>query len=212
MKIALCDDAGNDRAAMERRILQLYPGAKIEQFENGFVLLDFLERNSRNVDVLFLDMKMPHLDGVDTAIEIKQTYPHLPIIAVTRYPGEYAVPAYEFSPVHFLVKPVSCEALKTAFGRVLKNLRPDTELLAVQAKGLTRYFPLDTVYSIQAAGAKVEIITPDDAVETPKTLEYYEHALSNQGFFRIHKNSIINLAYVREVDIEAQDTAIIEKI
>lgn len=48
MKIALCDDAGNDRAAMERRILQLYPGAKIEQFENGFVLLDFLERNSRN--------------------------------------------------------------------------------------------------------------------------------------------------------------------
>jgi len=209
VKIALCDDRKNDRTAMETLILELYSNAEIHHFENGFVLLEFLEQNSRIINILILDMKMPHLNGVDTAAEIKRCYPHLPIIAVTLYPAEYAVPAYEFSPVHFLVKPITHQSLKSAFVRAIKGFRPDTELLSVQFMGIIRYLPLDTICSIQSDGKRVKIITQDESIETSKTLDYYEKTLADKGFFRIRKSGIINLDYVREVDTTSKSCAVI---
>ena len=87
---------------------------QIEEFHNG---LNFVEDYSGDLDVVFLDIEMPHLNGMEAAKRVREKDPSLGIIFVTNM-AQYAIRGYEVNAIDFIVKPVKyfvfADTLKSA--------------------------------------------------------------------------------------------------
>src|SRR5690606_30221640 len=86
----------------------------IESFDNSIQALSFLNEN--NVDLIFLDIEMPELNGIEFIQALKQPRPN--IILTTSHP-EFALEAYENNVIDYLVKPIALPRFNTAVSKVL---------------------------------------------------------------------------------------------
>ncbi|MEK4713052.1 LytTR family DNA-binding domain-containing protein [Sporosarcina sp. FSL K6-5500] len=154
-------------------------------------------------DVVFLDVEMPKMNGVEVAkvlVELKK----VPlIIFATAYP-QFAAEAFRINAIDYLLKPYDEEQLKQTIHRIEKivypSLPPDTAeklgKLAVEAGGEIDYIlPQDILYMYRDEKV-TKIITRTDNYEIRTTLKELESRLVPFSFFRIHKGYLVNLIYV----------------
>jgi len=116
MRIVAVDDEYLQLQAVEVAIRMCEPDCELNCFEDPIDAKEFIEQNE--VDVVFLDVQMPGITGVELAKQIKQIKPMVNIIFCTGY-SEYAVAAMELRASGYLTKPVKMEAVKME----LENLR-----------------------------------------------------------------------------------------
>src|SRR5699024_4523098 len=95
----------------------------LKTFQKGKEGLEFILRES--VDVVFLDIHMPEIDGLQLAEKILEKKPHIDIVFVTAY-NEYAVTAFELSAIDYLMKPVKPERLQKTVGRLREEKKIQT--------------------------------------------------------------------------------------
>lgn len=154
-------------------------------------------------DVVFLDVEMPKMNGVEAAkvlVELKK----VPlIIFATAYP-QFAAEAFRINAIDYLLKPYDEEQLKQTIHRIEKIVYPslpadNTEKLgklAVEAGGEIDYIlPQDILYMYRDEKV-TKIITRTDNYEVRTTLKELESRLVPFSFFRIHKGYLVNLIYV----------------
>ncbi|WP_102348478.1 LytR/AlgR family response regulator transcription factor [Bacillus sp. Marseille-P3661] len=154
-------------------------------------------------DVIFLDIEMPLMNGIETAkalIELKKS----PLVVfATAYP-QFAVEAFRYDAVDYLLKPYDEDQLKETIERIEKKLGPSKEIsiekttgkLAVEADGEIFYVePKDILY-IFRDDKITKIIAKSGEYETKTPLKDLENRLSTYHFFRIHKGYLVNLKYV----------------
>jgi len=178
---------------------------------------DALERlRTADVDVLFLDIQMPGLTGFDLLERLDRD---LPVIFTTAY-DQYALEAFAVNSIDYLLKPVDPDRLSRALDkltRLSKESRPDVralarELAAQLAPGrrldriasrvgdrttlldvtrITHFFSKDKL-TFAAASGREHVID--------YTLSDLEERLDSKRFVRIHRATIVNTAYVQELD------------
>ncbi len=112
MQIAICDDEEEIRDLLKRKITDLYPGAGLHVYGSG----DELLKAGKHVDLLLLDIQMPGLNGMDTAVEFRKKNPQAVLIFVTALEG-YVFQAFDVGAFHYLVKPFDGEKLKEVLRR-----------------------------------------------------------------------------------------------
>ena len=101
LRIAICDDEKEIRNNIERNIRLIYADVSIVQFEDGKTLLAYTEQ----IDILFLDIQMQPIDGMETARELRKAGNRMTIIFVTAI-EEYVFQAFDVGAFHYLVKPI----------------------------------------------------------------------------------------------------------
>jgi two-component system LytT family response regulator len=178
---------------------------------------DALERlRTADVDILFLDIQMPGLTGFDLLERLDRD---LPVIFTTAY-DQYALEAFAVNSIDYLLKPVDPDRLSRALDkltRLSKESRPDVralarELAAQLAPGrrldriasrvgdrttlldvtrITHFFSKDKL-TFAAASGREHVID--------YTLSDLEERLDSKRFVRIHRATIVNTAYVQELD------------
>ncbi|MCB9300413.1 MAG: response regulator transcription factor [Lewinellaceae bacterium] len=171
--------------------------------------LSFL--SSQSVDLIFLDIQMPKLKGLD----FLRTLPRKPIVIVTSAHEEYALESYELDVCDYLLKPFR-------FSRFLKAVNK-AQLLAQQSQNPAPLPPsspleeeprqlfikadkrliqveLTEVYFLESYGNFVKVWLADTFHLTARTLSGFEAELPESDFFRIHKSYIINRKYIRYVE------------
>ncbi len=121
MNVAICDDNLKDIVIIEK-YLDRISKSKIEcdVFQSGEELILAYKRNKARYDVVFLDMEMCQLNGIETANYLREIDEYMIIIFVTIH-TEYMRESFKCAPFRFLVKPVEFDEMQTVFNDIQKN-------------------------------------------------------------------------------------------
>jgi DNA-binding LytR/AlgR family response regulator len=155
------------------------------------------------VDVLFCDIKMPGLDGVELARVVSRFAERPHIVFVTAY-DDRAVDAFDLQAIDYVMKPVRAARLAEAVRRVVTADTGDTpteedETIAVELAGVTRFVRRSQVRYVEAHGDYARLHTAADNHLLRSTLAELEERWADVGFVRIHRSTLIALAHVDEV-------------
>ncbi|WP_164667334.1 LytR/AlgR family response regulator transcription factor [Virgibacillus doumboii] len=185
-----------------------YPSA-----ENGQQLIDLYVEHEP--DVIFLDVQMPGMTGVEAAKRITElAYIQSPLFVFTTAFDEYAVDAFEIEAVDYLLKPYDDSRFHKTMKRVRKkiaqmdvkedkntpsqNETPASKLLVDDGERMVVLSPDAICYAVPAKRL-LEIHTKDEVIESRMTLQELEDKLRGLSFFRVHRSYLVNLNYVREI-------------
>lgn len=175
--------------------------------QSGAEALRILEREP--VDVIFLDIRMPGLTGLDLARVLARFRQPPPVVFVTAY-EDHAVAAFELNAVDYLLKPVRADRLSEAIRRAIDaagTLRPAEpaadETIPVELAGVTRFVNRSTVRFVEAHGdyARLHTDTGSHLIRVP--LSTLEERWADAGFVRIHRRLLVALRHVTEVHFDA---------
>ena len=170
---------------------------------------------AHQIDVIFLDIKMPELSGV----EFLKTLSHPPQVILTTAYSEYALEGYEYSVVDYLLKPISFQRFLKAVNKIkipetdkakppgTNKPKDDFVFLKVDQSHLKiRY---QDIHYIQGYGNYVKIFMPERKILISETLTHLENILPEERFVRIHKSYIVaihGIEKIAENKITVQDT------
>jgi DNA-binding LytR/AlgR family response regulator len=168
--------------------------------------------NDEPFDVVFCDIKMPGLDGVELARVVARFAQRPQIVFVTAY-DDHAVDAFDLQATDYVMKPVRADRLAEAVRRVVTAGAPDTaagddETIAVELAGVTRFVRRSQVRFVEAQGdyARLHTSTESHLVRTP--LSVLEERWAQVGFVRIHRSTLVALAHIEEVRVSDGRTTV----
>src|SRR5690349_10687927 len=187
---------------------------EIRTAKNGPEALKILQ--AADLDVVFCDIKMPGLDGIDLARVLSRFANRPQIVFVTAY-DEHAVAAFELEATDYVMKPVRAERLAEAVRRVVTAGTPTTpqppedtgdEVIPVELAGVTRFVQRSTVRYVEAQGDYARLHTGQNSHLVRIPLSTLEERWRDAGFTRIHRSTLVALAHVDEMRVESGRCAV----
>lgn len=200
VKIAICDDAAEDIARLSKALSTYNPLFEIVSFSSGKTLMDELIDGDFTVDLLFLDIYMPELDGIQTAQKIRSIRKDLKIIFLSSSRDHYPQ-AYEIFAFNYLVKPFDQEKLYAVLERALDELRKESGYkIRIQYKGIVHRVDCREILYIESQDKLLLFHLADGSIlQCYGRLEEILKELPEQCFFRCHQSFLVNLSHVVEV-------------
>jgi len=154
---------------------------------------------------VFLDIRMPGLDGLELARVLSRFARPPEIVFVTAF-EQHAVEAFELQAVDYLLKPVRPERLSDAIRRLGAPARDtaagsdgDPGRIAVETGGRTRMIERDAIRFVEASGDYVRLHTEGGAFLVRVPISSLEEAWRDAGFVRVHRRYLIALRHVSEL-------------
>lgn len=172
--------------------------------------------STHTVDLIFLDIRMPRLSGLD----FLRTLHHRPLIIITSAYEEHALESFDLEVCDYLLKPFRFDRFLKAANRALalytlkkqateQPAAPASPSPATPAEPARIYIKsdkkqvqleLDDVYYLESVGNYVKVWGEQKYVLTPRTLSSFEEQLPADTFVRIHKSYILNKKYVHYIE------------
>ncbi|MGV8084542.1 MAG: LytR/AlgR family response regulator transcription factor [Coriobacteriia bacterium] len=151
-------------------------------------------------DVLFLDIQMPGLTGVQLAAALSGLSRPPAIVFVTAH-SEHAVNAFEVNATDYLMKPVELPRLKQAISRLtpVREPLPKVERIPVEKGGRKLLLNVADILYVMAKDDYSYLFTTTDRFLSTMSLAQLEEKLASAGFYRVHRRYLTNLGFVREV-------------
>ena len=182
-----------------------------ETFTNSLKAIEYLQNNK--IDLIFLDIEMPNLSGMDflRTLEIQ------PMVIFTTAYSEFAVDSFEFNVVDYLLKPIEFNRFVKSANRALKQynlLQPEetgdlsagakdkeTEpYILVKSGTKIHKIPKDEITHIQSDSNYVYFFTHTERVISVFTMKEVLDLIDDTSFIRIHKSYIINLSQIELIE------------
>jgi DNA-binding LytR/AlgR family response regulator len=180
--------------------------SKLDSFEitgeckNALKAFEFLKKEK--IDLMFLDINMPEITGLD----FLKSLPNPPYVIITTAYREYAIEGYDLDVVDFLLKPISFERFLKAMNRFCNRTRSsasksgnnsgdnqEKKYLYIQdGKNIFKLLHED-VYYFEGYGEYVKVITTNKTYMVRDSLTEFENKLAQEHFIRIHKSFIVNI-------------------
>ena len=148
---------------------------------------------SLNPDLVFLDVQMPGMSGIEVAERMGDEMP--PIIFVTAY-DKFAINAFDLAAVDYLLKPFDDERFAQAFARVRKTAKPRQQYadrISVESRGQTRVVPVEDIQYITASGPYAELHVGKNAWAVRERMQALEERLDPDRFIRTHRSVIVRI-------------------
>ena len=159
------------------------------------------------VDVVFSDISMPGLDGMELA-RVLARFAHRPAVVFVTAHDQHAVDAFAISAVDYVMKPVRPERLAEAVRRVVRAVAPapesrdEDETIPVELGGITRFVSRRDIRYVQAHGDYVRLHTDTGSHLVRIPLNTLEERWAAAGFVRIHRSTLVSLKHVTQVRMD----------
>ncbi len=192
----LVDDEPLAIALLQRHFEQLDSFEVKGTCSNAVKALEFL--NSNKIDLLFLDIEMPKISGID----LLKTLRNPPKVIITTAHREYAVDGYDLDIIDYLLKPITFDRFFKAIERYLRlsnNVLPEllhsSEQKFMYIKSGNKFFKIDTadILYIESLKDYIKIFTKEKEIIAKYKIGDFEQETTSKGFLRIHRSFIVNL-------------------
>lgn len=201
MLLAICDDEAAQLDRLEG-YLQKYidnNNIRLRRYDSGFKLLEEYE-NGKRYDVVFLDIMMKPMNGMDVAKRLRLLDSRVIIIFLTNL-QEFAVDGYEVNAFRYLLKPLAEGQFDVVFNEALREetLRQQRYyVINAKENGIFKIDMDDIVY-LESFGRNMIAHLNDRDVNYVENISSVEEKLTHFGFMRIHKSYIVNFMYVFQI-------------
>ncbi len=205
LKIAICDDEKVFVEETKEKIESYLEFAhsdltyQINRFCSGEDLIASMEENT--FDIIFLDIMMDGINGIETAKKIAPISPETMIVFISSS-KEYALDAYEVNAFYYLTKPLSNEKFALVFEKCMGKIASlDNSYLAVRGTdGVNKVYLRDIVYCF-TSGHKLNLLLKDGTklICYMKMAEFFSACAGDKRFLQTHKSFAVNLDYVKMV-------------
>jgi two-component system, LytTR family, response regulator len=210
LKTIIIDDEPDSIKLLELQLAQHCPEVEIAgSFTSSLKALPIIEKSQP--DIIFLDIEMPVMNG----FQLLEKILHLPfsVIFITAY-NQYALKAFRFNAVDYLVKPIDAHDLIEAVAKAGKRIRPTATQLSLLQKqmrgepatriaipgqqGGISFIDLNEIIYSEASNNYSKLILADGKqFLISKTLKDVQEVLEEEHFLRVHRQYIINLNHVK---------------
>ncbi|MGW3315271.1 LytR/AlgR family response regulator transcription factor [Streptomyces fungicidicus] len=175
------------------------------------------------IDVVFLDIQMPGLDGLDLA-RLLTGFARPPLVVFVTAHEDFAVQAFDLKAVDYVLKPVRRERLAEAVRRAVE-LRaagrrgaaapripvhePDPDHIPVELGGVTRFVAVDDITHVEAQGDYARLHTGRASHLVRIPLSTLEERWRSRGFVRIHRRHLVALRHIGELRLDAGTVSVL---
>ncbi len=170
----------------------------ISSFSTGEQLLFHLSDNPNQADIIYLDILMGSLNGMDTAKKLRENKCKSEIVFLTTS-EDYVYDAFDISPVHYLLKTAtSPEKFEEVFLRAVELVRKkETDMFICEVANTQKVIPIKDISFFEIWKRVITVhYNGKETVEFYSTMEELEKQLMDKGFVRIHRSFIVNLHYI----------------
>lgn len=171
----------------------------IEEFEDGIKALEYIQNNK--VDIIFLDINMPMLDGI-TLSKVINSLENKPLIVFITAHKEHAIDAFEVGAFDYIMKPYSENRIITSLKRLEKseeNKQNKVDRLTFWKNEKLIVVNTEDIYYCQADERKVIIFTKNDKFEVVSGISDFFKKLPQGNYFKCHRSYIVNLDKITEI-------------
>lgn len=212
IKVLLGDDEAGMRRILRKAIEKTEGFEIVGEGEDGLSVLSLSEKLKPHV--IFLDVEMPEMNGVECAKKIMDINPKTIIIFATAH-SEYMSDAFQLYAFDYLVKPFKMDRIYQTLERIkaliLKNDKEEEPIhkilrhehgphkLLIKNKEGISFIDTNEIIIVQREDRSTVIYTADASYTTSEGLSEIEERLDEQDFLRSHKSYIINLSMINKI-------------
>lgn len=209
MKILIVDDEPLARARMSRLLQDVVNAEIVGEAKSGKEAL--LRSSVLHPDIVLLDIRMPEMSGLETALHLSQMQ-HPPAVIFTTAFSEHALAAFEANAVDYLLKPIRRERLEEALNKAQKINRAQLLELGKQEEinqarshisaymgGNLQLVPSENIYYFQAEQKYVSVHHSDGQLLIDDSLKSLEDEYGER-FLRVHRNSLVAAEFIESLE------------
>jgi len=208
IKCLIIDDEPLAQRILERYIQDVSSLEMVQKCNNALDAIEILKE--QKIDLIFLDINMPKLTGLEFLRSLK----HPPLVIVTTAYAEFAIQGYELNVVDYLMKPFGMARFLKAIQKVHDLLKPrehsltgitsdtsrEDQYIFIKSSKKTYCISLNDILYIEALGDYVKIYTTDRMIVSYHSMKNLENLLSPKQFPRIHKSFIVSLSKIELIE------------
>jgi len=204
LKCLIVDDEVLAQDVIEKYISTIPTLKLVGKCDNAVEAISFLHNN--RIDLLFLDLNMPELSGLDM---LKTLTNPSKVILTTAY-SEYALESYEYGVVDYLLKPIKLERFIKAVNKVVElysdNIvkedipeKQHSQTIFIKEDQVTYQVGTGDILFVEAYGNYLKVHTKEKVYVTRDTLHDMESKLPEKMFMRVHKSFIISIPKIESI-------------
>ena len=203
LRFGICDDSADARCALRGTLEQIMETQGLEcqifEFSSGEGILKWMEKHAGELALVFLDMEMGTLSGMETARKLRDMDSGLQLVFVTGY-DQYVFEGYSVGALGYLMKPASYEKLSDIMDRaVITFLREEDKTFLCRSRDTLYRIPKRNILYFSSDRRQVSCVT------TGKTYTFYgklDDVTDNigRGFIRIHQRYLVRAEAVDRLD------------
>ena len=203
LKVLIADDEKEARELLIFFLDEHKEEVQLSECADGRCTLEALQ--NFKPDILFLDIKMPELSGIEVLQRKDRAL--LPAVIFTTAYDEYALPAFDLEAVDYLLKPFDKERFEKALTRAkdyiqfTKTKSCSNYITQVAGKSGTRtdLIPVHDIQYFQAEGSYVQMVTANRTYLIPQPIYELESELNPTNFARVHRSVIVNISCIKSI-------------
>jgi len=200
MKIAICDD---DKFFVEQlnqiiKSMQGYRNIDIYKYTSGEELVLAHKNKGLRFEIIFLDIKMDKMSGIETAKKITELGGNSLIIFVTAY-MDYVFEGYEVRAFRYIMKPICEKDVKKHFLKAIKELYDEDKRYSIHTKSTILTFNIDDIVFLESSKRQVVANTTTSKISFYSKLSMEEEKLKRFGFVRVHQGFLVNMAHMKTI-------------
>lgn len=214
VRCMIVDDEPLAHKVLEKYISQVQSLELVSNCKNAMEAINFLHSNS--VDLIFLDINMPDLSGID----FLKTLKFQPQVIFTTAYSEFALESYEYGVIDYLLKPVKFDRFLKAVNKAIdattnasvkenvtkeedvseNSEEDDNHVFIKQDSSVFKVKYTDILY-VEAFGNYLKVFTIDQKIVARKTMTEFEQSLTYENLIRVHKSYIVNILKIDKIEL-----------
>jgi two-component system, LytTR family, response regulator len=222
LKVLIVDDESLARRIIRRQLKAERRVQTIVEAQNGDEALEMIGRFAP--DIIYLDIQMPGCNGFELLEKLRQFAPSkMPVIIFVTAFDEYALKAFEFHALDYLLKPFDQNRFRQSFELAVKQISAENqntyqsklirliddlkspnehlEWVSVKKDDTISLFKIDEIRWIEAQGNYVMLNFSETKHLLREKMDALEAKLDAAKFIRIHRSAIVNISYISEIEV-----------
>ncbi len=202
MKIAICDDEQLCIDRLYGRIKQRFANTAddcVETFHSGEELCEQYRERKTPYDIVFLDIEMKELNGIETARRIRKTDKSVLIVFLTSHQN-FAVDGYEVKAFRYILKSEPTPVFTRHLDEVFKEYHCGNKTMLIKTKDTKIPLRFDDIHFIEIFNRIINVHTADKTYEYYAKLTDLENELAGCSFVRTNKSVLVNLAQIERLE------------